>query len=227
MRILVIEDDKDIREFLKLSLEGESFSVDVAEDGSAGSMLARINDYDVVILDNFLPKKNAEQVCREIREKKRPVRILVLSVESEASQKVVLLNCGADDYLTKPFSFEELVARVRALMRRPAIIHFEVLTVDNLTLNTINQTVTRNEKEIHLTRKEFELLEYLMRNQGRVLSRGLILEHVWDVSADPFSNTLETHILNLRRKIDKGANQRVIQTVSGRGYKIDTKYISA
>jgi DNA-binding response OmpR family regulator len=223
MRVLIIEDDKDLGSLLKSSLEAEYFSVDLAEDGEKGSMLGRVNDYDLIILDNILPKKTGLQVCQDIREKGRMVPILVLSVESEMSKKVYLLNSGADDYLTKPFSLEELLARVRALLRRPRDLNQIVLQIEGLTIDTVQHIVTRGGKEVYLTRKEFELLEYLLKNQGKVLSRGMIMEHVWDMNADPFSNTIETHILNLRRKVDSEGRAKLIHTVPGRGYKMELK----
>jgi DNA-binding response OmpR family regulator len=223
MRILLVEDEKDIIKFLKLSLESECFVVDVAEDGEKGSYLARTNDYDLIILDNILPKKQGLEVCKEIREEGKNSLILMLSVKSDVATKVDLLNAGADDYLTKPFSLEELLARMRALVRRPKQIESEILQIDNLILDTKRHLVKRKDKEIYLTRKSFMLLEYLMRNQGLVLSRGMIMEHVWDMNADPFSNTIESHILSLRKKIDFGKNKKLIHTVPGRGYKIDVK----
>lgn len=220
MRILVIEDDKEIIKFLKPALQAESFIVDVAEDGETGSYVARTNDYDLIILDNVLPKKDGKCVCQEIRNKGKNMPIIMLSVKSEIGTKVELLDIGADDYLTKPFSFKELLARIKALLRRPEKIESDILEIDDLVLDENRQVVVRNKKEIYLTRKEFALLEYLMKNQGRVLSRGMIMEHVWDMNVDPFSNTVETHILNLRRKIEHRNAKPLIQTISGRGYKI-------
>jgi DNA-binding response OmpR family regulator len=220
MRLLLIEDDTDISAFLKRSLEQEYFAVDVAEDGEKGSYLARLNDYDVIVLDNVLPIKDGIEVCREIRAGGKSTPILVLSVKSETTRKVELLNAGADDYLTKPFSFEELLARIRALLRRPETLEGDIFTVGDLALDTRRHTVTRGGKAIYLTRKEFMLLEYLMKHPGIVLSRGMLLEHVWDMSMDPFTNTIESHILSLRRKIDAKGKSKLIHTLTGRGYKI-------
>lgn len=222
MRILVIEDEKKIADLLKTALKAECFVVDMAEDGEKGSFLARTNDYDLIILDNILPSKEGLVVCREVRGSGKNTPILILSVKSETGTKIDLLNAGADDYLTKPFSFEELLARVRALLRRPKHIEDEILRIDDLTLDTKRQTVKRGRNEIYLTRKEFMLLEYLMKNRGIVLSRGMIMEHVWDMTVDPFSNTIESHILSLRRKIDPHGKRKFIKTVPGRGYKIDS-----
>jgi len=220
MRILVVEDEKKINDFLKKSLESECFAVDTAMDGEKGSYLARSNNYDLIILDNILPKKDGVQVCREIRESKSNVPIIILSVKSETITKVDLLNAGADDYLTKPFSLEELLARMRALLRRPKDFKSDIFSVDDLIVDIAKHSVKRGDEEIKLTRKEFMLLEYLLKNQGIVLSRGMIMEHVWDMNADLFSNTIESHILSLRKKIDFGGNKKLIQTVSGRGYTI-------
>lgn len=223
MSILLVEDEKEIINFLKASLEAEYFSVDVAEDGEQGSYLARTNDYDLIILDNILPKKTGREICEEIRKIGKTVPVLVLSVKSDTATKVDLLNAGADDYLIKPFSFEELLARMRALRRRPEKLEGETLAVGDLTLNTRTHQVHRGKKEVYLTRKEFMLLEYLMRNKGTVLSRGMILEHVWDMNTDPFTNTIESHILSIRRKLDVKSKPKLIHTVPARGYKIENK----
>lgn len=220
MRILIVEDEKEILKLLKKSLESECFSVDTAEDGDRGSYLARTNDYDLVLLDNILPKKTGLEVCQDIREDNNDVPILVLSVKSETTTKVDLLNAGADDYLTKPFSVEEVLARVRALLRRPKHIQKEIVKIGDLVLDNGRHIVKRGDKEIYLTRKEFQLLEYMMQHKGMVLSRSMIMEHVWDMNVDPFSNTIESHIMSLRKKIDKESGNKLIHTVPGRGYKI-------
>ncbi len=221
MRILLVEDEKDIVQFLKPSLESECFVVDVATDGEQGSFLGPTNNYDLIILDNMLPKKNGREVCTEIREAGKTTPILVLSVVEETDQKVGLLNAGADDYMTKPFSLGELLARMHALLRRPKKIESQILQIADLTLDTRKHLVKRGGKEIYLTRKEFIFLEYLMKNPGVVLSRGMIMEHVWDMNADPFSNTIESHVLTLRKKIDTKGKKKLIRTVPGRGYKIE------
>lgn len=222
MRILIIEDDAEARESLRIGLEQESFVVDEASDGEKGSYIARTNDYDLIILDYILPKKNGWEVCREIRTAGKTMPILVLTVRSSVDDKIEFLNCGADDYVTKPFAFFELLARVRALLRRPSGLEPSILTLDDLTVDTHRQKVSRGKKEIYLTRKEFSLLEYLMKHKGAVVSRGMIMEHVWNSDSDPFSNTIEAHILNVRKKVDIMKNKKLIQTVPGRGYKIDT-----
>lgn len=220
MRLLIVEDENKIFEFLKLSLEAEHFAVDVAEDGERGAHLAAINEYDCVILDNALPKKQGIEVVRDMRENGNTVPVLILSVKNDTVKKVDLLNAGADDYLTKPFALDELLARVRALLRRPAAIENEVLQIDDLVLDAKRGIVKRGTKDIYLTRKEFMLLQYLMQHEGTLLSRGMILEHVWDMSVDIFSNTIESHILSLRKKIGDRGTEKLIQTVPGRGYRM-------
>jgi len=223
MRILVIEDDVNLRETLRASLEAQCFAVDVAEDAEKGSYLARTNEYDTILLDFMLPKGNGLEVCREIRKAGKSSYVIMLSVQSEIGTKVDVLNAGADDYLTKPYSFEELLARIRAVHRRPKALAAEVLIYEDLQLDTRSYTVLRHGKEIYLTRKEFMLLEYLLRNIGNVVSRAMLGEHVWDSGLDAFSNTIESHILTLRRKIDKKGKLSMIRTVPGRGYKIGQK----
>ncbi len=220
MKILIVEDEIRLSEVLKKNLETEYFIVDVANDGEMGAKMALEHDYDLIILDQMLPKKTGMEICKELRQAGKKTPIIILSVKSETTTKVELLNAGADDYLIKPFSFEELVARIRALMRRPQEIKEDVYKADDLVLDTKRQTVKRGDKDIYLTRKEFMLLEYLLRNKDVVLSRAMIMEHVWDMYADPFSNTIESHILSLRKKIDLPNRQKLIQTVPGRGYKL-------
>lgn len=220
MRILIVEDNAHVRSLVKLGLEAESFIVDDAPDGEKGSFTARTNDYDLIILDLDLPKKRGSTVCKEIRRSGKTTPILILSVESELPTKIELLNMGADDYLTKPFSFEELVARVRSLLRRPRTMLDAKLAAGDLTLDISTQDVSRGKKSIYLTRKEFLLLEYLMRHKGAVVSRGRLLEHVWDLDGDPFSNSIETHICNIRKKISSPRKPELIENVPGRGYKM-------
>jgi DNA-binding response OmpR family regulator len=221
MRILIIEDNYEIRNFLIESLAAESFAVDNAEDGEQGSYLAKTNEYDLIILDNNLPKKNGMTICNEIRRIGNDVPIIMLSVESGIDKKVLLLESGADDYMTKPFSYKELLARMKALLRRPKTIVRDALDAGELNIDCAKQKAFRSGKEIYLTRKEFALLEYLIRNKGSIVSRSTIMEHVWDIEGDPFSNTIETHVLNLRRKIDRSYKEKLILTVPGRGYMID------
>ncbi len=223
MKILVIEDEREIRTFLKKSLEAECFIVDTAENGEAGVDLIEHNDYDLITLDYSMPKMNGLEVLQRIRKDKKKVPVLVLSVKSETTTKVDLLNAGADDYLTKPFSLDELMARVKALLRRPKDVQDDILQIDNLSLDISKHLVKRGEQEIKLAKKEFALLMYLMQNESIVLSRGMIMEHVWDMSADPFSNTIESHIMSLRKKIDLPNEKKLIHTISGRGYKLSVE----
>jgi DNA-binding response OmpR family regulator len=219
MRILIVEDNSSIRNVLRISLESECFVVDEAEDGDHGSFLARTNDYDIVILDNVLPKKMGKEVCEDIREAGKTMPVLILSMKSDVLEKINLLDAGADDYLTKPFSFAELLARIRSLTRRPRQIETNVLAIKDITLDKDKHEASKGGKNLNLTKKEFALLEILLKNKEKVVSRGQILEHVWDFNADPFSNTIEAHILSLRKKLeDKRRN--LIRNIPGRGYKI-------
>jgi len=220
MRILIVEDDTSLMDQLKKNFEAQTFAVDTAKNGDDGSYLARVNDYDIIILDGSLPKKNCTLVCQDIRNANKTTPIIIISETADIQEKISLLREGADDHILKPFSFDELLARIRAILRRPTIRHKPILEIDVVKLDCHNQQVTRGEKRVYLTRKEFALLEYLMRNKGSVVSRGMIMEHVWDNGTDPFSNTIESHILNLRKKIDS-KRKRLIHNIPGRGYKID------
>lgn len=221
MRILLVEDELQIAEFLKKSLEAECFAVDVTSDGETGSYLARTNTYDILILDNMLPKRTGLEICKEVRAAGLTTPILILSVRSETTTKVSLLDAGADDYLIKPFSLQELLARVRALLRRPTHMTDERLVIDTLSLDTKKREVYHDGERLTLTRKEYALLELLMRNPGTVLSRGMIIEHVWDMTSDPFSNTIESHMRSLRKKIDAKRSQKLFHTISGVGYRLE------
>jgi two-component system OmpR family response regulator len=222
MNLLIVEDDKDMLDALSESFRENGFVVDSAEDGERGLYKASINDYDAIILDINLPKKDGRQVCSEIRSAGKNTPIIMLSVKYDVDTKVDLLNIGADDYLSKPFSYVELSARVKALLRRPRdIIKGDVFCIDDLTLDTKKRTVIRDGKKIHLTPKEFFLLEFLMRNRGTVMPRMAILEHVWDLEADLFTNTIETHIATIRKKINFRNKRDLIQTISSGGYKIE------
>lgn len=217
----MIDDDELIATTLCERLKRESYAVDVAYDGKKGSYTARTNHYDVIILDNVLPKKSGLEVCKEIRESGKNTPIIVISVKSSAGEKSDFLDNGADDYIVKPFSFKELCSRIKAVLRRPYQITNNVYTIGDISVDTNKQSVKRNGEEIYLTRKEFLLFECLVKQNGAILSRGMIMERVWNEEGDPFSNTIEAHILNLRKKIDKGSNKKIIKTVPGRGYKID------
>jgi len=220
MRVLLVEDEQQISKLVKATLEAEGFLVDVAEDGERGAALGQSKDYDLIILDINLPKRSGVEVCQEIRAARKKTPIIVLSVKSETAIKVKMLDSGADDYVPKPFCVNELKARVRALMRRPKEISSDVLRVSDLVVDTKKQIVQRGNEDIDLTRKEFMLLCYLLRNRGTVVSRGMIMEHVWGMDADPFSNTVATHIMSLRRKIERSGKKTLIRTVLGRGYRL-------
>jgi DNA-binding response OmpR family regulator len=220
MRMLVVEDEADTVKFLKAGFEAEGFSVDSAANGSQGSFMARTNPYDVVILDNLLPGKQGLQICREIRAHGKTMPVIVLSGVAETSTKVSLLDTGADDYVTKPYSFGELLSRVRAVLRRPPRFTGRVLTVSDLVFNTETREATRAGLVLDLSGKELGLLEYLMKHAGQALSHAQILESVWDMHGDPFSNTVETHVFRLRKKLEAGGLPRLIHTMPGRGYKI-------
>ena len=227
MRILIIEDDIDTSDYIAQRLKEGCFATDCAHDGAAGIKLAKTSDYDLILLDYALPKKDGLAVCHEIRSQDHPSRrnvpIIMISVTAEVESKVRALESGIDDYLTKPFFFDELNARMNAVLRRPKSVTSHLFELDDLSLDTSTQKVTRGKKSIYLTRKEFALLEYLLRNKGSVVSRGAITEHVWDMNIDPVSNTIEMHILNLRKKLELPKKRKLIHSVPGRGYKIDTE----
>jgi DNA-binding response OmpR family regulator len=221
MKILVIEDEKLIADILKKGLEYHKFSVDVAYSGNDGYLLTQQFEYDVVILDLMLPDINGEEVCRKIREDKNNVFILMLTAKKQSENIVSGLNYGADDYLTKPFEFSVLLARIRALLRRTSDKKENILEILNIRLFIDQEKAEVDSKEIELTKKEYMILEYLIRNKGQLLSRNQILEHAWDRNADIFSNIVNTHIKNLRKKI--GKNGGIIETVYGSGYRINEK----
>lgn len=223
MKLLVIDDDKGIGNYLKKAFNAQNFETDVSCDGEEGCFLALTNNYDLIVLDYNLPGKNGKEICREIRAEGVTVPIIMLSVLTEPFTKADMLNLGADDYLTKPFSFEELLARIKAVARRSGDIKPNNIKIDDLEIDSQKMVVSRAGVEIYLTVKEFMLLELLAKNCCSVVTRAIITEKIWDYSADPFSNTVEVHISNLRKKINKKGLKKLIQTVPGRGYKISTK----
>ena len=223
MRILLIEDDIAISRLLKEGLEDESYAVDVAHDGSEGYRTAVTDEYDVIILDIMLPGMNGYEVCRALRNDGNKTPILMLTARDAERDIVEGLDTGADDYLAKPFSFDVLLARIRALLRRPNEKLEEILQVGDLKLDPSLKKVTRASQEINLTAKEYGVLEYLMRNKGKVLSKEQIISHVWDFDADVLPNNVELFIMFLRRKIDKPFKSKLIHTVSGFGYKLEEK----
>jgi two-component system copper resistance phosphate regulon response regulator CusR len=220
MKILIIDDEAAIVEFLKQGLEAQLFNVETATDGERGAFLGRTGNYDLIILDYVLPKMNGPEVLKEIRNEKRHIPVIMLTVKSEIQSKEQMFSLGADDYLTKPFLFDELLLRIKAILKRPAKTECELFKIDNLTLNMRAKTVRRDGRELYLTRREFALLEYLLRNRNLIISRQQLLEHVWDYNADPFSNSIESHIASLRRKLNQNKNRNLIHTFNGRGYKL-------
>jgi DNA-binding response OmpR family regulator len=222
MRILIAEDNISIRTVLRMSLEAESFAVDEAENGEEAIYLSRINEYDLIIMDIIMPKKSGLQACKEIRNDGNSTPILMLSTKNDVLSKIELLDSGADDYMTKPFSFDELKSRIKALLRRPEKIEDTILIHGDIKLNIQTQEVFVRDEKVYLTRKEFAMLELFLMNTDKVISRSKIMEHVWDTNADPFSNTIESHILNLRKKIND-RKKEILRSVPGRGYKITNK----
>ncbi len=222
MRILVVEDEHRIAQTLKKGLEQEHYAVDVAYDGNSGFDLAMGETYDLLILDRMLPAKDGLSICKDLRTKQNHTPILILTAKGQIQDKVAGLDAGADDYLTKPFSFEELLARIRALFRRPKNSLETILTVADLQLDSSSYQVIRNKTVIQLSNKEFSLLEYLMRNAHKILTKEQIINHVWDYDANVLPNTVEVYIRNLRNKIDHPFKERkpLIRTVRGFGYKI-------
>jgi len=219
MKVLIIEDEVEINRFLKKALEAESFVVDSAFDGEEGLNMALFNTYDVILLDLHLPKLHGVEVAKRIREKHSSISIIILSVASECKEKVDMLSI-CDDYITKPFSLQEVIARIRAVTRRGDQLHNNILEVGDLKLDTSKYEVFREDKMIPLRNKEFTLLAYFMRNPGVVLSRGMILECVWNTNVDPFTNTIDVHVRSLRKKINEGFENKLIDTVPTRGYKL-------
>ncbi len=224
MRILIVEDEKKVSNFIRQALEEEQYAVDQAFNGEDGVDLAEVYEYDLVILDLMLPKKGGLVVLHELRGMGKKMPILVLTARDAVQDKVTVLDAGGDDYLTKPFSIEEFLARVRALMRRGPVEKTQVLKIADLTLDLIKREVFRGAKRIDLTNKEYALLEYFMRNPNRVLTRSMITEHVWNIDFDTETNVIDVYITYLRNKIDKGEPHRLIQTIRGVGYMLQGDY---
>ena len=220
MRILLVEDDPDAATVLAKGLREHAYAVDIAVDGGQALEHAAISDYDLIVLDLLLPAVNGLEVCRRLRRDGSATPILMLTARGEPDQRVQGLDAGADDYLPKPYHFPELLARVRALLRRGPALASALLQIEDLTIDTRGQMVRRGARQIHLTTKEYALLEYLARRRGEVVGRGDIAEHVWDNSFDPLSNLIEVYIQRLRRKVDDGASVKLIQTRRGAGYSL-------
>lgn len=218
MRILIIEDEKKVSNFLRQALEEEQYAVDQAFDGEEGLALAEAYEYDLVILDLMLPKKPGIHVLQDLRKQGAKTPILILTAKDAVRDKVQVLDAGGDDYLTKPFSIEEFLARVRVLLRRGKVYPDGILRIADLTLNPLTREVCRGQRKIELTNKEYALLEYFMRNAGRVLTRSMITEHVWNIDFDTETNVIDVYITYLRNKIDKSEAARLIHTIRGVGY---------
>ncbi len=223
MKVLVVEDEEKLADALSRGLQAKGYTVDVIPDGEKA--LERIilyhDDYDIVVLDLMLPTTDGQTICREVRERKISIPIIILTARDETDTKVELLRTGADDYLAKPFSFDELDARIQALMRRPQEAKSTILSVKDIVLNPAERTVTRDGKPIQLTLKEFSLLEYFMRNPDRVINREELLNHLWDFNYTSFfSNALDVHIKNLRKKLDYDKESSILETIRGIGYRM-------
>ena len=220
MRILLIEDEVKLSSFIKRGLVAERYAIDIAHDGRSGLELADTYQYDLVVLDLMLPEMDGSEVLRRIRRRNPSVPVLILSARGSVEDKVQHMETGADDYLTKPFAFAELLVRIKALMRRGPVNRASTIRINNLELDRLSQQVKRAGQRIDLTSKEYALLEYLMSNAGRVLSRNMIIEHVWDQSFDGITNIVDVYIRHLRNKVDDGYDPKLLQTVRGVGYTI-------
>jgi heavy metal response regulator len=227
MRILVVEDDAALSSFIRKGLEAEHHAVDTANDGEQGRAMALEFDYDLVVLDLNLPGVDGLSILKSVRQRKTSLPVMILTARNRVEDRVQCLDTGADDYLVKPFSFLELSARVRALLRRGQVPSELVLTVRDLSLDRVQRRVERAGRHIELTTKEFALLEYLMRNAGRRLTRPMIIEHVWNMNFDSTTNVVDVYINYLRRKVDDGFSPALIHTVRGVGYQISPEGASA
>ncbi len=220
MKVLVIEDEDKVARFIKQGLEEESYEVELAHDGNEASRMLKENDYDIIILDLMLPGKDGYEVLKEYRRRGGNAPVLILTAKDSVDDVVRGFNLGADDYLKKPFSFLELLARIRALLRRARPEPQEVLKAADLELYPLERRVVRGGKEIELTAREFSILELLLRNKGRVLTRSVISEAIWGEKFDISSNVIDVHITYLRKKVDKGFDKKLIKTIRGVGYMI-------
>jgi two-component system, OmpR family, copper resistance phosphate regulon response regulator CusR len=223
MRILLVEDEPRVAGLVARGLREQSYAVDIAADGEEGLYSAATGQYDLIILDILLPRRDGYSVCRELRAGGLRTPVLMLTARDAVEDRVRGLDCGADDYLIKPFDFQELLARLRALLRRSATLRPETLRVSDLVVDTARHSVTRGGRPVSLTAKEYALLEFLVLNQDRVLGREQIGQHVWDDNFDPLSNTIDVHIKRLRAKIDSGGGTRLIHTRRGEGYVLSAE----
>ena len=220
MRILIVEDDTALAGFVRKGLEAEHYAVDVSSDGEQARALATEFDYDLIVLDLALPRLDGITILKQVRSRKPNVAVLILTARGRVEDRVLCLDAGADDYMVKPFSFSELAARIRALLRRNRLPLESVLTVEDLKLDRVERRVTRGSRTIELTSKEFALLEYLMRNAGRRVTRAMIIEHVWNLSFDSATNLVDVYVAYLRRKVDYDAPRKLIHTIRGVGYEL-------
>ncbi|HEY9186784.1 MAG TPA: response regulator transcription factor [Ignavibacteria bacterium] len=218
MKILIIEDEKKVANFIKQALVEQLYTVDVAYDGEKGLEMGLSDEYDLIVLDIMLPKLDGYEIIKKIRNENITTPILVLTAKDAVSDKVKGLDIGADDYLCKPFVLEELFARIRSLLRRQSVDKSNILKLDNLELDTITHTAKRGDKKIEFTAREYELLEFLLRNKNRVLTRSIIAQHVWEYNFDVESNIVDVYINRLRNKIDFGNNKKLIHSIKGVGY---------
>lgn len=223
MRVLIVEDDPRLCTLLERALRERAFGVDVVHDGESALVEAAVNDYDAIVLDVMLPKRSGTEVCRALRTRGSRVPIIMLTARDTVSDRVAGLDSGADDYLVKPFELEELLARLRALMRRSPVLAHDTITVGDLVVDTRSQTATRGGAPLSLTTREYALLEYLARHAGRVVSRGELTDHVWDSNHDPMSNALEVYVSRIRRKVDGGAARALVHTRRGAGYLLSAE----
>jgi len=223
MRILLVEDEPRMANVIAKGLREQSYAVDVVQDGDAGLYQTSINDYDAIILDVLLPQRNGFEVCRELRARGNATPILMLTARAAIEDRLTGFDAGADDYLTKPFSFRELLARIRALLRRDSQLRPEVLGIEDLIVDSASHRVSRAGYDVQLTAKEYALLEYLARRAGQLVSRAEIAAHVWDDSFDPFSNTIEVYINRLRKKLDENHSLKLLHTRRGEGYILESR----
>ena len=222
MKFLIVEDDLNTAAFVKDSLVAYSHTVEISGNGTEALFLAKSYDYDAILLDNSLPGRDGLSVCREIRSAGKTTPILFMSVDGETDTKLKAFKSGADDYITKPFALEEMRARIEAVTRRTAVVNQSVLRIHDLSVDLNDHTVTRGGRAIRLTRKEFHMLEFFMRRVGKILSRAELMERIWTADGNPFSNTVEAHISNLRNKLNAGKKPNLIANVPGQGYVLDT-----
>jgi len=223
MRILLVEDEPRMANVIAKGLREHSYAVDVAQDGDAGLYQTSINDYDLIVLDVLLPQRDGFEVSRELRRRGNATPILMLTARAAIDDRITGFDAGADDYLTKPFSFRELLARIRALLRRDSQLRPDVLEIADLVVDSASHRVSRANRDVQLTAKEYALLEYLARRAGQLVSRSEIATHVWDDSFDPFSNAIEVYINRLRKKIDGNHSVKLLHTRRGEGYILESR----